>query len=421
MTMSSGGPRPALRRLRPSASQLETRSGGDGASVHVVIFASHFEPAYLAGGPARTLASLVDAIPRPFVASVITSNRDLGSLEEMKVGADQWLPRGRHRVYYASKPLSSTLNAIRQVLRERPSIVYINSFFAARSSILPQLILRFVRFRGVTLLAPRGELSPGALAIRPLKKRAYLALYRALSMGRRVVWHASAERERDEIRSTLPGAARIVVRENESPLPERARRNRAIPGPLRAVFLSRVVPKKGLDIALAALADVARPLVLDVYGSLEDRRYVERCKRLVDQVPPHVSVTLHGAISPESIPDMLAKHDLMLFPTHGENFGHVISEALAQSVPVLVPDTTPWTPSIRAGGGEIVSSTPIGEWTRAIDRWATLSEDERTERRALAGAVFDEWRRQPRQLHVLELAASFSCASADGTNNQGAI
>jgi hypothetical protein len=38
----------------------------------------------------------------------------------------------------------------------------------------------------------------------------------------------------------------------------------------------------------------------------------------------------------------LAEYDLFLFPTLGENYGHVISEALASGCPVVISDQTPW-------------------------------------------------------------------------------
>lgn len=38
----------------------------------------------------------------------------------------------------------------------------------------------------------------------------------------------------------------------------------------------------------------------------------------------------------------MSEHDLLLMPTLGENFGHVIPEALISGCPVLISDRTPW-------------------------------------------------------------------------------
>ncbi|MGC9337945.1 MAG: glycosyltransferase, partial [Candidatus Cloacimonadia bacterium] len=42
------------------------------------------------------------------------------------------------------------------------------------------------------------------------------------------------------------------------------------------------------------------------------------------------------------VPKAMAEHDLFFFPTHGENFGHVINEALSVGTPVLISNRTPW-------------------------------------------------------------------------------
>jgi glycosyltransferase involved in cell wall biosynthesis len=51
----------------------------------------------------------------------------------------------------------------------------------------------------------------------------------------------------------------------------------------------------------------------------------------------------------------IAEHDLFLLLTHGENFGHVIIEALAAGCPVLVSDRTAWRGLEAAGVGWDVS------------------------------------------------------------------
>jgi glycosyltransferase involved in cell wall biosynthesis len=44
----------------------------------------------------------------------------------------------------------------------------------------------------------------------------------------------------------------------------------------------------------------------------------------------------------EEVAETLEAHDLLLFPTHGENYGHVVLEALTAGCPVIVSDQTPW-------------------------------------------------------------------------------
>ena len=44
----------------------------------------------------------------------------------------------------------------------------------------------------------------------------------------------------------------------------------------------------------------------------------------------------------EYVGKVMGEYDLFFFPTLGENYGHVIVEALSQGTPILIADTTPW-------------------------------------------------------------------------------
>src|SRR3546814_2088771 len=58
-------------------------------------------------------------------------------------------------------------------------------------------------FRSTVILAPRGEFSQGALAIKPMKKQAFIAASRVTGLHRSVIWQASTEIEADDIRRTM--------------------------------------------------------------------------------------------------------------------------------------------------------------------------------------------------------------------------
>ena len=60
-------------------------------------------------------------------------------------------------------------------------------------------------------------------------------------------------------------------------------------------------------------------------------------------------------------PSPYAIASLFLLPSHAENFGLVIAEALAAGVPALVTDTTPWTGLAAQGGGWCVPWEKFGE------------------------------------------------------------
>jgi glycosyltransferase involved in cell wall biosynthesis len=83
---------------------------------------------------------------------------------------------------------------------------------------------------------------------------------------------------------------------------------------------------------------------------------------------------------------IFSRHDLFLFPTRGENFGHVIFESLAAGTPVLVSDRTPWQDLDAAGVGWVRSLDRMQDFVDVIDRFAMLPPDERLAMRRRAHA-----------------------------------
>lgn len=365
--------------------------------VRAVVFCPLFPPAYLGGGPIRTLEALIQNVPVNFEVHVITSSTDLGEVQPLPVSLDEWIglaPNSWVR-YVRWHSWRATWDAFTEVRRIRPDFVYLNGFFAARSTILPQVLVRS-RLIPTTqiVLAPRGEFGEAAISKKSRKKRWYLSLYRRLGFSERVIWHASSAAESSHIRRTIGADARVVIRENDTDLPPVAARIPSRPdGPLRAVHFARLSPIKGLDILLEALSAVTSEISLDIYGPEEDGAHVARCKQLARQLPEHVRVTFLGKLPHARVRETLASYDVMLFPTRGENFGHVIPEALSVSCPVIAPDTTPWTDALRSGGGgRVVDSNDAGHWAKAVDSYASLGVQSWAKSRREAGQAYAAWR-----------------------------
>jgi len=201
------------------------------------------------------------------------------------------------------------------------------------------------------ILAPRGEFSPGALALKSVKKKLFIHLAGMFRLYNNLVWQASSQHELYDIENTFGrylGAFTqptiIVAPDLPTPL-NRLRINRTNikkAGELKAVFLSRISAKKNLDGALSMLHEIKGKVSFNIYGPIEDQRYWEKCKSIINSLPNNISVQYMGAIANEQVEDVMSNHDLFFFPTHGENFGHVIQEALVAGCPILISDQTPW-------------------------------------------------------------------------------
>jgi len=75
---------------------------------------------------------------------------------------------------------------------------------------------------------------------------------------------------------------------------------------------------------------------------LEDLAYWDECQSLIRGLPANVSAHYRGMLIHNDVGRVFREHDLFLFPTLGENFGHVILESLVAGCPVMISDRTPW-------------------------------------------------------------------------------
>ena len=358
------------------------------------VLAPHFPPATAGGGPIRSLDALTATCPAAIEVAVLTSDRDAGAREPLPVPSGRWTRHGTVPVLHAdtTSPLALA-RAFRSLRRRRPTHVYVNSVFNAPLSLLPQLLGRLGSWHGArVVVAPRGELGPWALRSKRGKKRVCLAAYRHLGLHRGVVWHAATEAEAADVRALWGDDAIVVVDRPMSPLPPRARREAPGPSPVvRAVSHGRLTRLKGLDLVLRGLAGqpAGTRLHLDVHGPAEEGSFVAECHALAEALPAGVTVAFRGLLPHDDVQATLARHDVALLGTHGESFGHALAEALSVGCPVLVADTTPWTPAVSGGAGLVVPEPTAPAWTATIARFLSLADDERLAMRRAAAAAFE--------------------------------
>lgn len=311
----------------------------------------------------------------------------------MDIPTDTWVDfAGASIRYIAHDSPIEMIRALAAISRSKPEYLYLNSMLNPSYAFIPLLLARSLRrLRDAeVVIAPRGELDPGALAIKPLKKRIYIWAGKLSGFFRGVTWQATSPTEKANILRTFPRAD-VFVHSNETLLPTTALEPALRDKPLTVAFLSRIAPKKGLDIVLRALARVEQPVVLNIYGNEEDPGYSSLCRELVAHLPDHVDVHFHGAVRHDLARTMFSENDIFAFPTAGENFGHVIAEALSASCPAILPDTTPWSPIARRLG-TLVDSRDPNLWAEALDDLGGRTPVEMLNLRKMAGIEYEQWR-----------------------------
>lgn len=307
----------------------------------ILILMPHWLPGTRYGGPVRTIRNLVLRLGGEFRFHVLASDRDFGAETPYGLPCGEWIEQEGCVARYEKRLDGATLARVIHELH--PTLVHANSLFHPRWSILPAVARRRGHWSGRFAIAVRGELNPGALAIKSAKKRAWLALAKATGVYRDVDWQASSETEALAVRRVFGGEARVRVAPN---LPARAvpvPRDGAKPaGRLRLLFLGRVSAMKNLDWLLERLAAAGGPFELCVAGPFEDEALRGRCQRLAAELHSASTVEWLGEVPPEELPALMARQDLLALPSRGENYGHAIVEALQQGLPALISDRTPW-------------------------------------------------------------------------------
>ena len=344
------------------------------SNLKVLTFTGHYLPGYKGGGPIKTIKNLFDQAGDEITFTLITSDRDLGDTTPYtSVTCGAWNQVGNASVFYAQPGKTGYAQIARQLRAKDYDVVYLNSFFSPRFSFVPLLLAKALRQKVV--LGPRGEFSEGALSLKSAKKRVFINMFKLLGLHRGTVFQASSNYEAEDIRRALGANVDIRVAEDIGAQEFAGHLNPRQSGPLNAIFVSRISPKKNLLAAIEMLQKVQQPLVYDIYGPIEDQDYWRDCEKAITALPQHIQVQHKGTLNPNEVVKTLEKYDVFFFPTKGENYGHVIAEALCAGVPIVISDTTPWRNLQTLGIGWDLPLNQPGAFSKALDELALLSPE----------------------------------------------
>jgi glycosyltransferase involved in cell wall biosynthesis len=310
------------------------------------------------GGVARTVPRLCEALAAEGESTVLFTQRPRGveaSALRFPEGAGVDLRTilgydwERLRVSYTPR-LARSLDALCRELR--PAIWHDHGAWLQQNHVAAELS----RQRGIArVVSPRGMLQAWSLAYRGLRKRLAWLTYQHRDLRAADAFSVTSQAEARDLRS-LGLSQPVAVIPNGIDVPEPCAR---VSHDRRTVlFLSRLHPKKGLMDLVDAWAEV-RPAdwQLVIAGPDEDghRAAVERA---VDHAGVRADVTFTGDVDGSRKTALFAAADVFVLPSHSENFGVVVGEALAHGVPAITTTSTPWDVLPRERCGWLVPPSP---------------------------------------------------------------
>ncbi len=347
----------------------------------VLIFTDYYTPSIKGGGPIQSIKNMVDNLSDKIDFYIVAADRDLGDKNPFENNIENdWVSVGNAKVLYTNvKELN--LTKIKNIINSQKfDVMYLNSFFSYKLSIIPVVMKKLNIISNLPIvLAPRGQFSPGALNLKNNKKNLYIKVTKALGIYNNLTWHATAETEFNDIKKIFGENAKIKIANNLTANYNEKIFDKSIKkfkGHLKIVFISRIHPKKNLKQALNLLKKVERKIEYNIYGPIEDKVYWSECDEIIHNLPENITVTYKGALSHEKIISTFETHHIFLFPTLGENYGHVISEAFIGGCPVIISDQTPWRNLENKKVGRDIALSNEHEFIESINYYADLNKDE---------------------------------------------
>ncbi|MCR4588893.1 MAG: glycosyltransferase family 4 protein [Lachnospiraceae bacterium] len=339
----------------------------------ILIIMGRYLPGYKDGGPVRSIKNLTDRLGNEYCFRILTTDRDHGDKEPYEgILYGQWNQVGKAQVRYV-QPGKITKKVILECAQE-VSVIYVCGCFNDYARKVLTLKKSGKLTQPVTVAA-MGLFAPGAFSIHHTRKKMYMNVLIRNKLLDEISWSASNEKEVEQIQSIVGEEAKCFIAEDLPrvlPLGKTKERKKES-GECRIAIVARISPEKNITYAIEVLQNLKGNVVLDIYGSLGNRKYVEECKKRIKLLPQSVTCNLVGPCDSEKVIDVLLDYDVFLLPTLGENYGHAIYEAMAAGCVPVISDRTRWTNAIETNNaGAAISLEQPEEFTKVLQKYVTM-------------------------------------------------
>ncbi|MEL6383929.1 MAG: hormogonium polysaccharide biosynthesis glycosyltransferase HpsP [Cyanobacteria bacterium J06626_18] len=346
------------------------------------------------GGPSQMVRGFSQALAAAGASVTVVTTDSNGDVDEapLDVPLVQPVPHDNYTVWYFRcspfRRYKFSTGLLRWLWQHATDydIAHIHALFSPVSSLAAAVL----RQRGVPyLLRPLGTLDPADLQKKKQLKQLYAAvLERPNIVGAAAIHFTSAQEASvsERFSTQTPG---IVLPLGVTPLPEpdatiavRDRFQIPCDRPI-LLFMSRLDPKKGLDLLIPALETLQQE-GLDFHLMLcganpQDRQYEQAIHTQIQNSPLQPHTTLTGFVSGDLKTALLNTADLFVLPSYYENFGISVAEAMLAGLPVVISNQVHiWQDIQQSQSGWICSCSQVSLTDQLRD--ALKSPEERRQR-----------------------------------------
>jgi glycosyltransferase involved in cell wall biosynthesis len=340
------------------------------SKLNILFPTGSFYPAQT-GGPDNSVYWLTKALMQHGLSVVVVST-DRGL--PVSVPRDKWLDKDFANIIYTKNwihylPLKLVWTAFLQL--KNTNILHLTMIFYPASFLMA--ILNQIFYKKPMVWSIRGDLDPHMMQRSSWKKRPIIFLLRRW-LKKYVVFHSTCDAETQYVKDNLGSDIKVIQLTNYLELPE----------PITAekkqylLYLGRIDSKKAIENLIEAVHQSksfgASGFSLKIVGD-HNNPYGQQLVDLVDQLHLNTKVAFVGHAAGIAKQKLLAAAYFLIMPSHTENFGIVVAEALAQNTPAVASIHTPW---------QILETRQAGFWVdnqvdslaACIDRILELSPEE---------------------------------------------
>ncbi len=297
-----------------------------------------YKPAFVYGGPTVSVALLSEHLVKGGVEVRVLTTTANGPAElNVATGTEQQVDGvpvtyfkriTKDHTHFSPALLTHLWKSVRQY-----DVVHVHGWWNTVS----MLSAFIATFRGkLVVISPRGMLSSYSFDNRNSGKKGMLHRFLGKPLLQKSFIHSTTQNEYNAIDKLvktkgifdIPNFVSFNSKEGQAEISDHEE--------LQMVFFSRIEEKKGLDILLNALRYVKHPYHLTIAGDGE-AAYVESLKSIALQNGISDKLSWVGFQTGNKF-EYLSGFDLMVLPSHDENFGNVVVESLSVGTPVLLSE-----------------------------------------------------------------------------------
>lgn len=350
--------------------------------MRIILTNGSFYPAQT-GGPSNTLYWHAKALQQRSQEVVVLTTQAGIDLSKHNIAVNKWADYGFGKIKYCNNDMGALWNTLRQL--QKDDILHLSSLFYYPAF----LAAMYCYVKGQRWIwSPRGECADAALQYSSWKKRPILKLLRKIS--HKAIFHATSPKETAEIRNVFGNNTQIIEFPNYCYLEDRM----TVPVVKQLLFVGRIHPIKAIENLIEAVslskAFLHKGFSLKIVGKHDGQQeYFDKLQQLVKDLGLEQYVIFAGHLAGAAKWKAYAASYALVLPSHTENFGNVVIEALNQGTPVIASLNTPWELLPEYNAGMHVPNAPVS-LAQSIDALLELDEVQYEEMRGNAFRLCEE-------------------------------